>query len=92
MLLRADIHSLFDDYQWGIWIEQGATPRVFRFEYSAATALQSYNSAVVSITPPNLGADEPPNRHLLRHHFWIALLLHVKGFGMRPRANATMIT
>ena len=73
-------------------IEQGATPRVFRFEYSGATALQSYNSAVVSITPPNLGADEPPNRHLLQHHFRIALLLHVKGFGMRPRANATMIT
>jgi HNH endonuclease len=20
MLLRADIHSLFDDYQWGIWV------------------------------------------------------------------------
>jgi len=24
MLLRADIHSLFDDYQWGVWVCQFA--------------------------------------------------------------------
>jgi len=90
MLLRADIHSLFDDYQWGIWIEQGRKPRLFRFERSGATALAEYESGV-QISSVTLGATHPPNTQLLQHHFRIALLLHVRGFGVRLRAGATMI-
>lgn len=80
------LHSSLMPWQ----IEQGATPRVFRFEYSGATALRDYNSAV-TLTPANLGPHEQVNGDLLKHHFEIAVLLHVKGFGRRPRAGAIMI-
>jgi len=71
-------------------IEQGRKPRLFRFERSGAIALAGYDSGV-QISPVTLGATHPPSTQLLQHHFRIALLLHVRGFGVRPRAGATMI-
>ncbi|KAF8529602.1 hypothetical protein BU17DRAFT_79619 [Hysterangium stoloniferum] len=44
MLLRADIHSLFDDYQWSIWSDQGIH-KIVCFEKSGAMVLEQYPTA-----------------------------------------------
>ena len=97
MAISPGIHSLFDNLghmgmsQMSIsnvlQIEQGRNPLLFPF---GATALADYDTGV-QISSVTLGATHPPDTQLLQHHFRIALLLHLRGFGVRPRAGATMI-
>jgi len=84
ILLRADIHSLFDDYQWSIWSEQG-THKVVRFEKSGATVLEPYPTA--NLRPSNLNTIDPCSLELVRSHLHVALLTHVRGVGKRAVAG-----
>jgi len=61
-----------------------------RFEKSGAPFLAKYGS-VIDCSTATLGAAMAPNLSLLAHHLRVALLLHVRGFGRRRRAGATMI-
>ncbi|KAF8512698.1 hypothetical protein JB92DRAFT_266126 [Gautieria morchelliformis] len=90
ILLRADVHSLFDDYQWSIWFAQGI-PKIVRFEKSGATALKGCQ--VRNLRPSNLNTTAPCSMELLDAHLTIALLTHVRGFGKRAVAgfNATLL-
>ncbi|KAF8524096.1 hypothetical protein BU17DRAFT_85176 [Hysterangium stoloniferum] len=90
MLLCADIHSLFDDYQWSIWSDQGIH-KIVRFEKSGATVLEQYPTA--NIRPSNLNTIPPCSMELLRAHLHVALLIHVRGVGKRAVAgfNATLL-
>lgn len=90
MLLRADIHSLFDDYQWSIWSEQGIH-KIVRFEKSGATVLEQYPTA--NLRPSSLNTTDPCNMELLLAHLHVALLIHVRGVGKRAVAgfNATLL-
>jgi len=91
ILLRADIHCLFDDYQWAVWIEQGKPSRVVRFEKSGAVVVDQYEN--VDLTQRHLGTTSIPSTTLLIEHFRVGLLLHVRGFGRRLIAGykATLI-
>lgn len=84
ILLRADIHSLFDDYQWSIWFDHGKA-RIVRFERSGATVLEHYDSA--DLRPATLDTIDPCSMELLDAHLRVALLIHVKGVGKRPVAG-----
>jgi len=86
ILLRADIHTLFDDYQWSLWPTGGKTFKVIRFEKSGATALAEHNDAI-NLGPSSLATVSSPSVALIREHFRIALLLHVRGFGRRATAG-----
>lgn len=90
ILLRADIHSLFDDYQWSIWSEQGIH-KIVRFEKSGATVLDQYPTA--DLRPSSLNTTSPCSLELLRAHLHVALLIHVRGVGKRAVAgfNATLL-
>ncbi|KAF8510738.1 hypothetical protein BU17DRAFT_97851 [Hysterangium stoloniferum] len=90
MLLRADIHSLFDDYQWSIWSDQ-SIHKIVRFEKSGATVLEQYPTA--NIRPSSLNTTDPCSMELLRAHLHVALLIHVRGVGKRAVAgfNATLL-
>ena len=105
LLLRADVHSLFDDYQWSIWVcqvysissflipfqfEQGKPTRIVRFEKSGAAVLEPYETAEFS--PSSLSGTSAPSVTLLMEHLHVALLIHVRGVGKRAVAgfNATV--
>ena len=105
LLLRADVHSLFDDYQWSIWVcqiysipyflmplqfEQGKPTQIVRFEKSGAAVLETYETAEFS--PSSLSSTPAPNMALLMEHLRVALLIHVRGVGKRAVAgfNATV--
>lgn len=90
ILLRADVHSLFDDYQWSIWFGQGI-PRIVRFEKSGAAALEGYQ--VANLRPSSLNTTDPCSMELLQGHLHVALLTHVRGVGKRAVAgfNATLL-
>jgi len=90
ILLRADVHAFFDDYQWSVLIEQGNTLRTVRFEKSGASFLDDYESSI-DLNSATLGTIEGPSLPLLDHHLFIALSSHVRGFGRRRRADVTMI-
>jgi len=85
ILLRADIHSLFDDYQWSIWVEQGKPRRIVRFEKSGAAVLEQNES--VDFSPTSLSTAVPPSMPLLMEHLRVALLIHVRGVGKRAVAG-----
>jgi hypothetical protein len=61
-----------------------------RFEKSGAPFLDQYES-VVQWSPETLAATNGPNLDLVRHHFYVALATHFRGFGRRGRAGATML-
>jgi len=61
-----------------------------RFEKSGAPFLNKYIS-VIDCSTVTLGVAMGPNLSLLEHHLRVALLVHVRGFGRRRRAGATMI-
>jgi hypothetical protein len=84
ILLRADIHSLFDDYQWSIWFEQGKA-RIVRFEKSGAAVLEQYNTA--DLRPSTLSTTNPCSMELLHSHLLVALLIHFRGVGKRAVAG-----
>ena len=90
LLLRADVHSLFDDYQWSIWVcqvyyishilmpfqvEQGKPTQIVRFEKSGAAVLEPYETAEFS--PSSLSSTSAPDVTLLMEHLRrVALLIH----------------
>ncbi|TDL20950.1 hypothetical protein BD410DRAFT_840916 [Rickenella mellea] len=82
LLLRADVHILFDVYEWAVWVGTGPRHKIIRFEKSGAPSLGSYGELDLSHQYPSIGEVQPPNLGLLRHHFRVALLKHFKGFGM----------
>lgn len=86
ILLRADVHSLFDDYQWSIWFEHGIA-RVVRFEKSGAMVLDDIDTT--DLRPSNLDTTAPCSLALLQEHLRVALLIHVRGVGRRPVAGFT---
>ncbi|KAF8576107.1 hypothetical protein K439DRAFT_1623110 [Ramaria rubella] len=83
LLLRADVHAYFDDYQFGFYDNQ-----LIIFEKNGAPAIQGkYHS----LGPKHPAEMDPTTagRHnvddvspvLLQHHFLIALQWHVRGMG-----------
>ena len=90
ILLRADIHNLFDDYQWSLWLcqihfilifflmlrEPGKPPTIVRFKRSGAAVLDLYDS--VDFNSLTLSTTASCNVDL---HFRVALLIHVRGVG-----------
>ena len=104
MLLRADIHALFDDYQWSLWVRTMSKKgniffiafqelpnnkfKVVRFEKSGATALAEPEQNKTINFNQSNVDTDFPSSGLIRDHFRTALLLHVRGFGRS--ANATV--
>lgn len=84
ILLRADIHRLFDDYQWSVWSVQNVL-KIVRFEKSGATVLEGYHN--VQLRPSSLAAVEPCSVALLQAHLHVAVLMHVRGIGKRAVAG-----
>ena len=107
ILLRADIHSLFDDYQWGVWvrelcffviflkcsfqIEQGELPHRILRFEKSGATVLDGYPNEVNFSAPSLRVVDPPNLTLLQQHFCVCLILHVRGFGRPSRPGSTMI-
>ncbi|KAJ7803278.1 hypothetical protein B0H14DRAFT_2889203 [Mycena olivaceomarginata] len=83
ILMKADVHDQFDDYQFGFWPDGQNVFRFYRFENSGAPSIGPGATAVPMF--PRLGAPATPEPidELLRAHFITALLWHVAGFGRR---------
>ncbi|CAL1712330.1 unnamed protein product [Somion occarium] len=101
ILLRSDIHNLFDDYQFSVW-KYGRENRdnyIYRFEKGGAPGMQNYKQ----IFPPrpateaNLTAGhasvtstDDVSWDFFNVHFRTALLWHVSGQGRSPSTNAVL--
>ncbi|KAJ7271436.1 hypothetical protein B0H12DRAFT_1229085 [Mycena haematopus] len=90
-VLRADLHSQFDDYQFGFETysngNRGSTqPRLRIFEKSGAPSLP--RNQVIFL--PKAAHDAAPdvNPLLLTQHFLTGLLWHVAGNGLKAHTNA----
>ncbi|KAJ7719701.1 hypothetical protein DFH07DRAFT_310028 [Mycena maculata] len=79
ILMRADAHDQFDNYQFGFWPDHGVF-RFYRFERSGAPTIVQGSTVPMY---PRLGTitTAEPIAELLRTHFITALLWHVAGFG-----------
>ena len=95
ILLRADIHSLFDDYQWSVWVY------VLLLNFCGSLTLMVYaelfasRNRVLRLAPVQdsiYGIKFLRYRYmLLRGHLITALLIHVKGIGKRAETRATLL-
>jgi hypothetical protein len=63
---------------------------IFRFERSGATTLTPIQEFDLQY-PPSQHPSTLPHRGLLLHHFQVALLKHVRGFGMPRKPGAIIL-
>ncbi|EPQ53181.1 hypothetical protein GLOTRDRAFT_131461 [Gloeophyllum trabeum ATCC 11539] len=89
MLMRADIHALFDDYQFGI---DAMTSMLYRFEKSGAPFLEGRHTMAIPLGTTGLAAEPEVRREYLRDHFRTCLLWHFKGGGQKARPNPTIVS
>ncbi|GBE85889.1 hypothetical protein SCP_0804130 [Sparassis crispa] len=83
MLLRADVHKLFDNYQFGIWPTDGT---LYRFERSGAPVIGRLPSDDVSQELAVLKAHGISSQFFIEH-FRVCLSWHVRGHGRRRGAD-----
>lgn len=78
---------MFYSFNFFLWqTDKQGLHRVVRFEKSGATALENFNFAILRSS--NLSAIDPCNLELIRGHLFVALLIHVRGFGKRAVARS----
>ncbi|KAJ7738072.1 hypothetical protein DFH07DRAFT_984486 [Mycena maculata] len=88
ILMKADVHDQFDDYQFGFWsfnsrnvAQDGQVLRFYRFESSGAPSIGPGVTAAPMLARLGGPATPDPIAELFISHFTTALLWHVAGFG-----------
>jgi len=86
LLLQANVHSLFDDYQWSVLRTRDQSSsncyKIIRFEKSGASAVAPYDT--LKINQQNLSSTAQPDPDLLEDHLRTCIMWHVRGIGQRP--------
>ncbi|KAJ6583319.1 hypothetical protein B0H10DRAFT_2234861 [Mycena sp. CBHHK59/15] len=92
LVMRGDVHSQFDDYQFGFETSRDpvtgrlALPRLRLFEKDGAPSINRNQSHYLHTVTVQGIADV--NATLLTQHFLTALLWHVAGNGLKAKDNA----
>ncbi|EPS99980.1 hypothetical protein FOMPIDRAFT_91095 [Fomitopsis schrenkii] len=97
LLLRADIHKCFDDYQFGIYPDpdDGEIRKVYTFEKVLPPFLETIKKVLLPPTntpdPLKVKSEDDPLHDvfdwLLLEHFRTALLWHVAGLGQAAKVH-----